>query len=357
MSKSGKRALITGACGFSAQYVIKQLLKEGWQVRATDLKNVKRTNLEQFGDNIEFIPGDLTDKNSMKPVVKDIDVVFHPAAVFSYSAPMDLLRKVNVEGTKNLIEVSMDSGAQKVVTWSSVAIYGTADPKWYKMPITEDQDLNPKCEGRYDTSKREQEAAAFEYFKNQGFPITAIRPAPIYGPGTYYGIYTLFKYVQQASLPACPKNLHKSSIPLVHAEDIARAAIFLSDPKLFNGEAYNVIDDNVLDMIQTLKFTAYLTNQRMKVLLPMPMKMFKPFLKMFGIFSHWEAKHLRKKIDGKMQVPKLETDTIIYMFGNFYFSNEKLKEAGYIFQYPDRRTGMIETFKWYDENGWLKPQK
>lgn len=355
MSQAGKHALITGASGFSAHHVIDRLLEEGWKVKAT--YHSDKSALEKFGDRVEFIQVDLTDKNSLKPSVKDVDVVFHPAALFSYSAPIELLRKVNVEGTKNLIEASMDAGVEKVVLWSSVALYGTADPKFYQMPITEDQELNPDCEGKYDLSKREQEAAAFRYHEENGFPISAVRSAPIYGPGSYYGIYTLFKYVQQASLSVCPRNMHKKHIPLVHAEDIAGAAIFLSDSKQFNGEAYNVADDYDLDMVQTLKFAACLTNQKMSILPPMPMKIFKPFLKLFGKFSYFEAKHVRKKKDGKMPVPKLETDTIIYMFGNFHFSNQKIKEAGYQFKYPNRKVGLVETFNWYDNNGWLEPQK
>ncbi len=354
---SPKRALVTGACGFSASYLIDLLLKEGWKVRATDLAGANKKLLEKYLNKIEFVAADLTDKNTLPSAVKGIDIVFHTAAIFSYSAPMDLLRMVNVGGTKNLIEACIDAKVKKMVLWSSVAIYGTASPKFYKIPITEEQGLNPKCEGKYDLSKREQEQAAMEYFKNNNFPITVIRPSPIYGPGSYYGIYTLFKYVQQASLPAATQNLHKSSIPLVHVEDIARAAVFLSDPSKFNGEAYNVGDDNLLDMVQTLKFIAVLTGQVMKIMLPMPMKLFKPFLKILGKWSYWEAQHLRKKVNGKPQVPKLETDTIIYMFGNFNFSNKKLKDMGFQFKYPDRRIGLIETFKWYDENGWLSPQK
>ena len=55
-----------------------------------------------------------------------------------------MLRAVNVQGTDNLIQTIVNSNVQKVVCWSSVALYGDADPKWYKMPITENQELNPK---------------------------------------------------------------------------------------------------------------------------------------------------------------------------------------------------------------------
>ena len=50
-----KQALVTGACGFSASYVINRLLKEGWKVKATDLKSANRASLEKYGDKVEFI--------------------------------------------------------------------------------------------------------------------------------------------------------------------------------------------------------------------------------------------------------------------------------------------------------------
>jgi len=356
-SDVGKKALVTGSCGFSGARLIDILLKKGWSVRATDLKTAPRTALERFGDDIAFVAADFIEKESLKPAVKDMDVVYHPAALFSYSAPIEVLRKVNVDGTKNLIETCIDAKVGKMVMWSSVATYGTADKKWYSIPITEDQEFNPKIEGKYDLTKREQEQTALGIYKENKFPISVIRPAPIYGPGSYYGIYMLFRFVKQASLSIVPRNMHKKSIPLAHVDDIARSAMYLSDEKKFNGEVYNVSDDNDLDMVQTLKFIAFNTDQRMKVIIPFPMKPLKPLLKIFGIFSKWEAAHIRKKVNDKPQVPKIETDTIIYMFGNFHFSNQKLKEAGFQFKYPDRRIGLIEAINWYNQHGWLKPQQ
>ena len=73
------------------------------------------------------------------------------------------------------------------------------------------------------------------------------------------------------------------------------------------------------------------------------------------MWSLWESKKLRKKVDGRHQTPKLETDTLAYLYGKFNFSNEKLKQVGYTFLYPDRRFGLLELIKWYDEYGWKTP--
>jgi len=349
-----KIALVTGSCGFSAPWVIRLLLKEGWHVRATDLATASREGLKEFKNRIEFIPADLTKPDTLKPLFTDTDLVFHTAAMFSYSAPLEILRKVNVGGTKHLLDLCLRTNVKKMVIWSSVAMYGEANPRFYTMPITEDQPLNPKTGGRYDTSKREQEAAAQKYWEENKFPITFLRPAPIYGPGSYYGIYTLFKYIKYEMLPTAPRNLHnKASVPLAHALDVARAALHVMDPKKYNGQVYNVVDDNNLDMIDTFKYIATLTDSKFEVMIPIyPLKLLLPFLKLLGRWSSFEARHLRKKINGKPPVPKLETDTILYMFGNFWFSNQKLKDTDFEFAHPDRRYGLLETIKWYEENGW-----
>jgi nucleoside-diphosphate-sugar epimerase len=351
-----KIALVTGACGFSAGHTIDLLLKEGWKVKGTDLDRSNRKSLDRFGDQIDFVAGDITDPNSLKNIIKDVDVVFHTAAIFDFSAPLEVLRAVNVQGTKNVIELSMKAGVQKVILWSSVMAYGFPDPKYYKIPITEDQPLNPTCKGYYDLSKREQEQAAINYYKENNFPISVMRCGALYGPRTYYGVYTFFKYIKQGSLMSAPGNLHKVSMPLVHAEDISLAAIFLSDAKKFNGETYNITDDNDIDLIQTCKFIAANTNSTFGVTIPLPMKVLKPLFNLMAKISVWSSKRKKKKVNGKSPIPKMERDLVNYLYGDFNYSNGKIKNEGFLFKYGDRRLGLIETLKWYDEHGWKPTQ-
>ncbi len=354
----GKKAMITGACGYSAPWVIRKLLKNEWEVIGTDLPHAPRGNIEEFSENkqFSFSPADITKPKTLKILFEDVDIVFHPAALFSYSANIDLLRKINVEGTKNLLDLCLKNDVKKMVMWSSVATYGSADPKYYEMPIKElpVEHLNPDIEGNYDTSKREQEMAARQYWEENEFPITFMRLAPLYGPNSYYGMYALFRYIYEEILQVCPSNLGngKGNIPIVHAEDVARCAIHLSDPDNYNGEAYNVVDDYTLDLIETISYLANLTKSRFRPIFPMPMKLVYFILKIVGWWSTWEAKNLRKKIRGKPPIPLLESDLLVYLKGNFYFDNKKLKDTGFVFKYGDRRDGLKEVIDWYNENGW-----
>lgn len=349
--------LVTGAAGFSGNHLVNKLLSFGKEVRGTDIIKTNNQRRKAHQRNYEFVKADLTNYEDMKKVTKDIDVIYHPAALFDYSASLELLNNINVRGTEKLIHAAIENNVERMILWGSVASYGEANPNWYRIPITENQMPNPDLGGNYNESKRKQEEIARLKYILYGFPVTIIRPAPIYGENSYYGIYTLFKYIQQGSLSVVPRNLHKSSIPLVHVEDIARAAIYLADRPDTIGKTYNVVDDNTLDMVQTLKWVAYLTGHKMKVLLPIPMKGLRKPLERFGKFSAWEAKHLRKKINGKSPVPKLETDTVSYMFGNYHFSNQKIKDTGFKFKYPDRKIGLINVIDWYNKNGWKQPMR
>ena len=353
-----KLVLVTGAAGFCASRLIEELLSRGYKVRATDLEGVSLERISGYLDRIEFRAADITKPETIKPLLKDVEVVFHPAAIFSYSVPLELLRKVNVEGTRNIIELSIKEGVSKMVVWSSVAAYGAADPKFYKLPIRECsvEEMNPAIKGKYDLSKREQEAVVVKYWEENKFPISILRPAPMYGPGSYYGIYTLFKYIEEELLSVVPSNLanNRASMPLVNVKDVAKAAIFLSEKNKGDGESYNIVDDNTLDLVETIRYIALLTNSKVEVIFPLPMKLTYYLLKLFSKWSLWEAKKLRKKVNGKPPIPYLESDLLVYLLGNFWFSNQKIKGLGFEFDYPDRSIGLIETIDWYNKNGWEK---
>ncbi|MEM2637041.1 MAG: NAD(P)-dependent oxidoreductase [Candidatus Korarchaeota archaeon] len=344
MSAKG-RILVTGAAGFTGLNAIPILIEKGYDVVATDVNVAEKDRIEKMG--AKFVKCDLTDPESLKSVVRDVDFVLHIAALFRYSAPLDILRKINVEGTRNLLESLRQYGNPKfIVVWSSVAAYGIADEKHYRIPITEDQPLNPNCPGNYDLSKREQENVVREYVEKYGLPATMIRPAPIYGPGNRYGVYNIIKYVAKETLTIMPRNTQKVSVPLVHVRDTIESAIFLLGKKTAIGEAYNVVDDNVLNARDTLMFIASFFDAKPYITIPLPLSLVGKLL-MFG------GKVAEKKARKRNQPPKLEMDMLNYLFGNYYFSNEKIKKLGYHFLYPDRRIGLAETIVWYKQNGWL----
>ena len=118
MPSTNETCLVTGACGFVGRHMVELLVREGHRVRASDLKNTYVEDFERLG--VEFVPADLTDRSSLKPVVKGIKWVFHPASLFDYTAPHEALERVNVVGTRNLAEACCGIEVQRFVLWSSI---------------------------------------------------------------------------------------------------------------------------------------------------------------------------------------------------------------------------------------------
>lgn len=189
-------ALVTGACGFVGSHMVELLMEKGIEVRATDLEKADRTHLNRLG--IEFVPSDLTKKETLLPALEGVDYIFDIASLFDYSAPWDLLYKVNVEGARNLCQVALETNPKVIVHWSSGSIYGI--PK--ELPTTETSPIYPS--NNYEKSKWRQEQVMLEYHKRYGLPVVVIRPAVIYGPRSKYGVMTPIFMMAKGKLRAIP---------------------------------------------------------------------------------------------------------------------------------------------------------
>ncbi|MFX0037678.1 MAG: NAD-dependent epimerase/dehydratase family protein, partial [Candidatus Hermodarchaeota archaeon] len=186
-----KLVLVNGAKGHTGTFLIREILKSkpDWKIIATDLSLEKRDELMTketiFSDKfkymteileherVNFIPADLTNKESLNNLFKDkkYDLIFHTASLYDYFAPLNLLRKVNVEGTRNLLDVifnTQDIEKLKFIHWSTCGVYGEPkykkDQKGYPTPADETTPYNPP--NNYSISKMEQEMILKEYMKN-----------------------------------------------------------------------------------------------------------------------------------------------------------------------------------------------
>lgn len=184
MSKKYK-ALITGADGFIGSHLTEALVKAGYEVRAFVYYNSFNSNgwldtvSRDIKNKIEFFPGDIRDPNGVREAMKDVDIVFHLAALiaipFSYHSP-DSYIDTNVKGTLNIIQAARDNKVQRVLVTSTSEVYGTAQ----FVPITE---LHPKQpQSPYSASKIGADAIADSFYRSFELPITIVRPFNTFGP-------------------------------------------------------------------------------------------------------------------------------------------------------------------------------
>lgn len=172
-------ALVTGASGFIGSHVVRILLDQGVKVRALVQQGVPLQNLD--GLDVEQIPGDLLDGDSLAAAVQGCDTLFHMAAIFDFWLPdPTLMYRVNVEGTVRLLRAAQAAGVERVIYTSSVASIGT-------LPGDEVADEtvpfnNWAVADDYVLSKYIAEGEAIR-FNLHGLPVISVCPCFPFGAG------------------------------------------------------------------------------------------------------------------------------------------------------------------------------
>lgn len=178
-----KKVLVTGADGFIGSHLVEMLVRAGAQVRALSQYN----SFNHWGwleaidclDSVEVVTGDIRDPHYCKEITKDIDIVFHLAALiaipYSYVAPTSYV-DTNVTGTLNICHAALENGCQRVIHTSTSEVYGTA----LYVPIDEKHPVQPQSP--YSASKIGADAMAMSFYNAFGLPLTIARPFNTYGP-------------------------------------------------------------------------------------------------------------------------------------------------------------------------------
>jgi NAD dependent epimerase/dehydratase len=177
------KALITGADGFIGSHLTELLVKEGYKVQALSQYNSFNNWgwLEEIDcqNDIKVLSGDVRDPHYCKNIMKDIDIVFHLAALiaipYSYVAP-DSYVDTNIKGTLNICQAAMENGVKRVIHTSTSEVYGTAQ----YVPIDEKHPL--QAQSPYSASKIAADAMAMSFFNAFNLPLTIARPFNTYGP-------------------------------------------------------------------------------------------------------------------------------------------------------------------------------
>jgi NAD dependent epimerase/dehydratase len=183
MNKKQESVLVTGADGFIGSHLTELLFQQGYKVKA--LSQYNSFNYWGWLDDveckseIEVFTGDVRDPHFCKHIMKDIDIVFHLAALiaipYSYVAP-DSYVDTNVKGTLNICQAALENDVKRVIHTSTSEVYGTA----MYVPIDEKHPLQPQSP--YSASKIGADAMAMSFFNAFDLPLTIARPFNTYGP-------------------------------------------------------------------------------------------------------------------------------------------------------------------------------
>ncbi len=219
---------VTGATGFVGNALTRQLVAAGHQVHASVRSPEKARELADLG--VKLFPGDVTDKESMRAAMKGVDGVFHVAGWYKIGTRDKRDgERVNIQGTRNVLELMKELGISKGVYTSSLAVNSDTGGTL----VDENYHFSGKHLSEYDRTKAVAHEIADQMIAN-GLPLVIVMPGLIYGPGDTSSLrINILQYLQR-KLPVLPRG---TAMCWAHVDDIAHAHI-LAMQKGKPGETY-----------------------------------------------------------------------------------------------------------------------
>ena len=247
------RYVVTGGAGFIGSHITEKLVERSDIVTVIDNMNTgKEKNLESVKGKINFIKGDILDVDLLEDLTKDVDGVFHQAALASVQDSFDKpdeYHNVNVNGTENILKLSKKYGF-KVVYASSSSVYGNP----IRIPIKESDEKNPI--NPYAETKLKKEELAIKYSK-MGVSVIGLRYFNVFGKGQskeYAGVLKLFLERIRDKLPPKINGDGTQFRDFVHVSDVVNANIMSMDSdvdyRFFNVGTNTSI--TILDVAKTI---------------------------------------------------------------------------------------------------------
>jgi NAD dependent epimerase/dehydratase len=266
MLNSQKSALVTGADGFIGSHLVEMLVVNGYQVKALSQYNSFNNWgwLEDINckDKIEIITGDIRDPHFCRNITKDIDIIFHLAALiaipYSYVAP-DSYVDTNIKGTLNICQAAKENGNIRVIHTSTSEVYGTAQ----YVPIDEKHPL--QAQSPYSATKIAADAMAMSFYNSFELPVTIARPFNTYGPrqSARAVIPTIITQISNGV-----KEIKLGDVTPTrdfnYVEDTCRGFISLAEKDATIGETINIGSNYEISIEDTLKIIKDLMQSNVK---------------------------------------------------------------------------------------------
>ncbi len=317
--------LITGANGLIGSFITEKCIVEGEKVRILARKNADLTALESVKNQLEIAEGDILDIPSLEKALTGIDKVIHCAAIVSFGeVGIDTMFKVNVEGTKNVVNCCLNTGIKQLVYLSSIAAIGR-DPK---VDVTDEETLwvESDLNSAYAKSKYNAELEVWRGTE-EGLNASMINPTIVLGPGDWNKTSTkIFKniYEGMAFYPT-------GSVNVVDVRDVADAAYLLLKNNI-SGERY-IINGHQLLYQHFFEKIAIGFNKK------------PPFIKLTKSKALFAYYILRMLIPFYLKKRFINKETIIISSGHFSYDNSKFKNR-FFFEYRP----VEESIQWVCKN-------
>lgn len=326
-----RRAFVTGASGFTGRHLCRMLIDKGYTVSALVRKSSDTSSLTALG--VKTVVADLSDAFSLNGSLNQTDVVFHVAAAYRQEGiSREQFWKVNVDGTRFLLEQARENGIKRFVHCSTVGVQGEI----LNPPAKESDPYNPG--DHYQESKMEGEKVALGFFEKYQMPGVIVRPVGIYGPGDTRFL-KLFKFINNGKF----RMIGSGDVlyHLTYVEDLVTGMILAGEKSAAVGRIYTIGGNEFLTLKELVALIADVLEK------PVPSRRL-PLKPVYMVAALCEAVCRPLGIE-----PPLYRRRLDFFTKDRAFSIEKAKnELGYRAQ-VSLREGLARTAKWYKEQGMI----
>ncbi|NTU58756.1 MAG: SDR family oxidoreductase [Chlorobiaceae bacterium] len=327
----GKKIVVTGGTGFIGSRLVCRLAEgEGNEIHAVVRKSSDLTSLKECIDRITLVYGDVTDAASLSGLFDGADEVYHCAGLtYMGNRKNELLEKININGTKNVLEASRKAGVRRVVHVSSITAVGFSTTK---KPLNEKSPWNfDQMTLEYARTKHVAEQIVADEVR-KGLDCVIVVPAFVFGAGDInFNAGRIIIDVYKRKMPFFPLG----GVCVVDVEIVVDTLIEAMK-KGKTGDRYIIGGDNV-SFRELLKTIMNVTGVH-QLSLPLPL---------------WGAKvisYFLKFSKDRSKISKLFNMSMFAVASEFlYFDSSKAsRELGMRYE-PHEKT-VRRTFEWYRDN-------
>jgi nucleoside-diphosphate-sugar epimerase len=270
------RYMVTGATGFIGGRLVRQLRMAGHDVVALVRQPARGRDLEKLG--VRLVRGDTTVRETLREPMRGVDGVFHLAAWYEIGTK-DPTRaeRINVEGTRHVLETMRELGVPRGVYTSSVAVFSDTRGRL----VDESYRFTGRHLTLYDRTKWQAHYEVAEPMMRAGLPLVVVQPGLVYGPGDRSIVHRTFLQYLRRKLPASPK---RTAYCWGYVDDVARGLV-LAMERGRPGESY-IIAGPLHSFREVFEIAARITGVRPPRLHPDPwlVKALAHWMKLLGRF-------------------------------------------------------------------------
>jgi acetylornithine/succinyldiaminopimelate/putrescine aminotransferase/nucleoside-diphosphate-sugar epimerase len=328
---SGQRCLVTGATGFIGGHLAERLAQEGLPVRCLVRATSDTARLEAL--DVDIAVADLTDERSVVRATQGCRYVFHCGALVSDWATASEIERVNVGGTRSVLNAAVAASVERFIHLSTTDVYGYPGGR-----AIDETYSTARFRNWYAQTKLAAEGEVRRAEREHGLDVVILRPATVYGPGSTEVVGEIARAIRGGNMLLVDHG--RAVAGLCYVGNLIDAALLAFRQEAALGQAFNITDG--LDVTWN-EFTSRLAEG----LGCPPVRWSMPYWMASGLgFSVEQTYRLLRRATGLTLPPLLSRQAVHVMGRDQDFSNSKAREllgwepaVGY-------QAGLQETIAW-----------